>query len=387
MANTLITDDIIAKEALMQLRNNLVMAKLVHRDYKKEFRKVGDTINIRKPLNFVVSDGSTYVEQSINEDSLPLTLDNRKHVGFAITTEDLSLSIERFSERYITPAMIALANNIETSLINSAIATYHTTASSNPGTTPTTLKAFAEVRTEMNRFSVPMENRNLMIGVDEGLELSNTISGLNSEKLVNNAIDKWMLTKIADLTVYEHQLIRSHTRGTADANYTVDGASQTGSTITVADGTGTFLQGDVITLAGVNSVNVITGADTGNLQNFVVTADYSPGGAGDISISPSIIPTGANKTVTASPADDAVIVRIVDADCIQNFGFHKNAISFAMADLDPGPDSNAQTLVEDGYSMTFTKAWDFDEYKTKYRFDALWAAKMIDPRLAINLFG
>ena len=42
MANTFLTPDIIAKEALMVLENNLVMAGLVHRDYSPEFAKVGD---------------------------------------------------------------------------------------------------------------------------------------------------------------------------------------------------------------------------------------------------------------------------------------------------------------------------------------------------------
>ena len=50
MANTFLTPDIIAREALMVLRNNAVMANLVHRDYSDEFvNGVGDTITVRKP--------------------------------------------------------------------------------------------------------------------------------------------------------------------------------------------------------------------------------------------------------------------------------------------------------------------------------------------------
>ena len=53
MANTILTPDIIAREALMVLRNNAVMANLVHRDYSNEFvAGVGDTITIRKPAKF-----------------------------------------------------------------------------------------------------------------------------------------------------------------------------------------------------------------------------------------------------------------------------------------------------------------------------------------------
>jgi hypothetical protein len=40
MANTIITPALIAKEAMLQLENNLVMANNVHREYKQAFVKV-----------------------------------------------------------------------------------------------------------------------------------------------------------------------------------------------------------------------------------------------------------------------------------------------------------------------------------------------------------
>lgn len=52
MLNTFLTPKIIAQEALMVLENQLTMANLVHRDYSKEFVKVGDSITIRKPARF-----------------------------------------------------------------------------------------------------------------------------------------------------------------------------------------------------------------------------------------------------------------------------------------------------------------------------------------------
>ena len=50
MPNNFLTPQIIANEALMVLQANLVMANLVHKDYSKEFVKVGDTITIRSSL-------------------------------------------------------------------------------------------------------------------------------------------------------------------------------------------------------------------------------------------------------------------------------------------------------------------------------------------------
>ena len=54
MSNTTLTADIIAKEAVAILENELVMANLVHRGYEDEFTKkvngytVGETVSIRR---------------------------------------------------------------------------------------------------------------------------------------------------------------------------------------------------------------------------------------------------------------------------------------------------------------------------------------------------
>ena len=82
MANALITPSVIAKEALMQLENNLVLANNVHREYKKEFVKVGDTVSIRKPVKFSVTDGATASIQDVTESSTPfVSCSSRSHPG------------------------------------------------------------------------------------------------------------------------------------------------------------------------------------------------------------------------------------------------------------------------------------------------------------------
>src|ERR1043166_4704668 len=113
MANALITPTIIAKEALMQLENNLALGNLVHREYKKEFVDVGATVNIRKPVQFEVSDGATRVNQDVQEANTSITIDQRKHISWKFSTQDLTLTVADYSERYIKPAAIRLANKID----------------------------------------------------------------------------------------------------------------------------------------------------------------------------------------------------------------------------------------------------------------------------------
>ena len=101
MANALITPSIIAKEALVQLENNLGMANNVHREYKKEFVKVGDTVSIRKPVKFYAADGKTRVNQDVEEANTSITVDKQKHVSWKFSSKDLTLTVEDYSERYI----------------------------------------------------------------------------------------------------------------------------------------------------------------------------------------------------------------------------------------------------------------------------------------------
>ena len=116
MANTIITPSIIAKEALFHLENNVIMGQKVHRQYKKEFVKIGDSVTIRKPVKFIATDGATRSNQDVIEETTSIVINNRKHVSWNFSSQDLTLTIEEYAERYIKPAMIVLANTIDRAL-------------------------------------------------------------------------------------------------------------------------------------------------------------------------------------------------------------------------------------------------------------------------------
>ena len=120
MPNKFLTPNIIAKEALMQLRNNAVMASLVHRDYSSEFvGAVGDTITIRKPAKFKVNEykGSTIELQDATESGVEVKMDKLLDVSFAVTSKELSLDIADFSAELLVPAMQAFNDKIDSYLL------------------------------------------------------------------------------------------------------------------------------------------------------------------------------------------------------------------------------------------------------------------------------
>ena len=123
MANTVLTPDIIANQALATLSETLVMRPLIYTDLSSEFAsaKIGDTVNVRKPAVFEAKtfNRSNGIEvQDINEGSIPVKLDQFKDVSFSVTAEDLALNIEDFDTQILTPAMQAVALGIDTAILD-----------------------------------------------------------------------------------------------------------------------------------------------------------------------------------------------------------------------------------------------------------------------------
>lgn len=89
MANTNLTISMITKEALRVFKNELGFAKGVSRQYDDQFAKsgakIGQSLNVRKPPRFTVSDGATLSNQDVTEEQSTLTLDSQKHVAFRFT--------------------------------------------------------------------------------------------------------------------------------------------------------------------------------------------------------------------------------------------------------------------------------------------------------------
>lgn len=119
MANNILTPEIIAREALMLLRNNAVMANLVHRDYSGEFvGAVGDTITVRKPATFVANEFTGNISvQDATESGVEVKMDKHLDVSFAVTSKQMTMDIADFSAQLLVPAMQAFADKVDKYLI------------------------------------------------------------------------------------------------------------------------------------------------------------------------------------------------------------------------------------------------------------------------------
>src|ERR1035437_787054 len=125
MANTLLTPSMITREALRVLHNNLVFVKGTNRQYSSEFAqqgaKIGSTVNVRKPNKYFVRTGQVMQVQQTTETFVPLTLNRQWGVDVSFSSIDLTLSLDDFSKRVLTPAMARLASQVDMDGLSMAI--------------------------------------------------------------------------------------------------------------------------------------------------------------------------------------------------------------------------------------------------------------------------
>lgn len=397
MANTILTIDMITKEALRVLHQELKLVPKVRRDYDDRFArsgaKIGDTLRIRKPAKYTVTSGATLSIQDSTEQYASLPVTTQKHVGMAFSSAEMALDIDSYSRQFIRPAMAQLAASVE-----SDFATYMKNqifwAVGDTAANLSTLRDPLLARQRLSDQLAPMSPRNFVLNNLSSATLVDGLKGLfQSSSQIKEQYEEGMMGRSAGFDFYESSILPTHTNGTAAVTAgDINGAGQTGSTLAVdqfAAGA-TITAGTVFTIAGVNAVHPETKADLGYLQQFVVTAAATADGGGAIAalpISPAIVTTGAFQNVTAAGADNATITILGTAagTYANNFAFHPDAFAFATADLDLPPNVEASRQNMDGLSLRVLRAYDVTEDQSILRVDVLYGYCALYPQLAAKV--
>jgi hypothetical protein len=412
MANTLATPSWTTKEVARGFINKLVFLANVNRTYDDQYEiagaKVGNTVNARLPQRFTVTDGQALQLQNLYDQTVPITLTNQKNVAFGYSSAQATTELDDIRTRYVTPGSEALANAAEV-LAFDAVYTDIYSSVGTPGTTPSATLTYLQAGVKLTDLSAPLRGRVAVLDPLAMSTLANTTSSLFNPTAViaenyeegmfgrkQLGVDKWLQDPVRP----------THTTGTFTASTPlVDGASQTGSTIATdgwASGAATLNKGDVFTIAGVNSVNPLSYSDNGRLQQFVVTATTSDssGDMATLPISPSIITSGALQTVSASPANNAVITvlgttaaaggTLATYTSPQSLVYHPDAFAFVMADLmKPGAGAESTTVRSKalGFSIRMVEQYQIGTDQNPSRLDILIGAATIQARLASRVWG
>lgn len=408
-ANTLLTPTIIAKAAVRILNNELNVASKVFRGYEDEFAKtyngykVGQTVNIRKPQQFTVRSGATASIQNVIEGYTQITVNRQRGIDFNFTSSELTLSIGELSERVLRPAMVRLANQIDVDVLS-----LYSNVWNWVGTPANTMGGFddmARAGQRLDEMAVPTDDRYAFLSPADYWGMVNNLTGLYIQSDARAGYRDGNLGPVAGMDTFRAQNVQTLTTGSR-TNGTVSGAGQavtySGSqanswtqtlNVTGCGNTATVAAGDVFTIATVYAVNPVTKAPLPYLQQFVVTSaiTLNSSGAGALTISPAIIPSGAFQTVSyaADPNGQAVTwLGAASTGFSQNMAFHKNAFALAVVpmELPPGAVNPARESYE-GLSVRVVPYYDGTNDQANWRLDCLYGVAAIDPRLATRISG
>jgi hypothetical protein len=166
MANTFANTQLVTYESLDLLQPNLVFGGSINNDYSKEFgqegRKVGSSISIRLPQQFIGRYGTAVNIENIADRTIPLTLTTQFGVDFEVTSADLKLNVDDVRNRYIKKAMIRIANQIDRDCFTLAALTCPNIVGT-PGTRFSSEDVVRDATVKLDENDSPMDDQRYII--------------------------------------------------------------------------------------------------------------------------------------------------------------------------------------------------------------------------------
>ena len=369
MPNTLLTPQIIAREALMQLRNNCVMARLVHRNYSNEFVGAkGDTISVRKPATFRAEEFTGKINvQDAKEEKISVKMDHHLDTSFAVTSKDMTLTIADFSQQFLIPAMQSFANTIDSSLLGLCKDIPYFAGKG--GTLPTKADTIIDAGKVLNQNKAPMGDRHLVLDPETEAAFMKIDAFHSADKVGDNgtAMREASLGRKFGFDTYMDQNVPTLAGGALTGTAKPSGAFEPGMstiTLTASSLTGNVKAGDMLKIDG---------------EAYAITADASASGNNiTVNITPAL-----RKKITASSK-----VEYAAGKGIQNLAFHRNALALVTRPLAlPKGAVNAAIVNYDGFGIRVVYGYDMTTKTDVVSLDLLYGVKTLNPDLAVRVLA
>lgn len=393
MSNTLVTIDMVTREALRIAHEQLSFIGTVDRQYDSSYgvtgAKIGSALRVRKPNQYVRTQGSRVMDvQDQAEATSTITLATQDHVDMRFNSAELALSLDDLSRRYIEPAVKVLVSGIESDFLTYATKQTYNVAGT-AGSAIADLSTPGLARAKLNQMLAPKDgNRAAQIDSVTMAGLVNGLKGLfHDGAQIKEQYREGMIGRTAGTDWYENERIWSMTNGSDVTSVTINDASFTSgeNTVTIAGSTG-HAAGQVVTFAGCYAVHPETKASLGYLQQFVITSVAT----NTLTISPTPVTSGATQNVSAMPADGATVTFVGAASTTYPMGlmYHKEAFQFVTADLPLMDDAHrCVRRTQDGLSLRVWQASDIRNDELLMRIDILYGFAALRPEWACRMIG
>ena len=373
MSNSFLTVEEIAREGLLRLRNNLVMAQLVHRDHSDEFASRGDTIQIKKPATFEAKDFSSSIStQDIVEDKVNVQMDKIADVSVEVESKELTMNINDFGKQVVEGAMVALAQKIDEDIMKLYKGVPY--KSGTLGEDIEKVKDLAQARKVLNKNKVPFGNRYAVWCPEAEANLLTLDEIIHAEKSGGTqGLREASMGRVMGFENFMSQNVPEHDPGSwKDQSPKVDSSHSKGATElgvkNLTSGNHEIKVGDVFTIQDTEGVYVVTKG---------VDSSAASGTTEDIEIYPGLAEDVANeKNITVLDKHDA------------NLAFHRNAFALVNRPMAlPLGGAVGEVVSYNGLSIRTTMGYGMSDKKNTISFDVLYGTKVLQPELAVRVGG
>jgi hypothetical protein len=294
----------------------------------------------------------------------------------SLTSKEMSLNIDDFTRMVTAPAINAIAENINGSILGLYKDIPYFTGTS--GSAPSSLSNLAQSAKILNTNLAPSEMRALVMDFAAEAKLRELDSLVEVDKSgTNEALRRGILGQIYGMMLASDSQVKTHTAGGYTALTDVSivsgaaGATSVRLDSTAGASTAKLLAGDIFSIDG---------------YQFTVTADTANAVSGDIAvvnIYPALPKAFGDFTSAAVTFPDETA-----GGHVANLAFQQDAFALAMAPLAP-PMGGADSAVVNfkGLSIRVVMDYNFNVDKNIVRFDVLYGVKTMFPELAVRLLG
>lgn len=405
MSSTYSVIDMVARESLRIAHEKLTYLGTINRSYDDSYAKtgakIGDTLRVRNPNQYVRRQGSRVMDvQDTTETTQTITASTQDGVDMKFNSAELALSIDELSARYIEPAVSVLVAGIEGDVLaDNTKKVYNQTGSPTVVVgTSGDIAAITNARAKLNQYLAPKDN-NRAVQFDS-VTMGSVVNGLKSlfhdGTQIKEAFREGFIARNSMADWYENEKTWTMTNG-SDISGSTDAAALVtdgGSTLTMNATVATSVQnaGQVFTIAGVYACHPETKQAYSHLQQFVILST-----SGTVTtVSPSFNLTGAKKNVVSSTGAtlattdfDGKAVTFYGTASVsyrQNLMYHRDYATFVTADL-PLMDDAAKCVrrQQDGLSIRVWQGSDIRNDELLLRLDILYGWKVLRPEWACRI--
>ena len=387
MANTILTIDDIAREALMLLRSTLVGVKLFDRRYEANFtgnEMIGDTIRIRRRGSGTVREfTSSITVDDITESNVNLVLEKHYDLSFAVTSKQWTLDLQSFSEQLLAPNVLKMAEQIDAYALTklkhlpnvggTGETSWDGSTAVNPGALPTTIGHLAAINRKLDEQKVPMAERVQLVSPAYKQALLSIDSFVEADKRGDGgtALEQARMGQLMSMSHFMDQNVDSstvHTSGTM-STAACSAAIAVGATSIPYDtgdlATGTFKEGDIVYITGYG--NVVVAADNTASSN-----------AGTLTIVEPI----------RTPIADTTVLTMYDpagTRTLQGAAFNPRAFAFAAVPLEIPQEASGAVVTYEDLSIRLIRDYNITTKTSTISMDCLVGGVLVDGNLGCQI--